>query len=203
MENPAGFYPLDDLYNPGSTTPSLDTHLGFEPVSPGADFGDLPPSRGEYFPEFQRASSAKPETSQLHASLEREFIDIDALSAQESEVVAESTVAPDTQHVEETQETPAQGTLEAVIHEVDDVDGEPINSKEDIDVVSVPGNVLEVCSTEYVVEEVVTKGRRTEVRRSPTPSFTQITNRIHRNSKWTMSIPWNPTRTTSNKPKRT
>ncbi|KAI0629041.1 hypothetical protein C8Q77DRAFT_1144676 [Trametes polyzona] len=190
VDDTSGLYnEFDDLYGMDPARASFDMQASFEPISPpGLDFGDLPGfSRAFSATEVDREITAL-DAQEAQPSLEA-FISPDASSSPkapegdaetemqtmlaDADIPAVETIETRrfsveleevTDEDEPTQHRSAKSeSLGVVVVEVDDDDDirstAPLG--DDIDISSVRGDV-EASAVEYVVEEAVTEGRRTE-----------------------------------------
>ncbi|RPD53445.1 hypothetical protein L226DRAFT_617399 [Lentinus tigrinus ALCF2SS1-7] len=147
---------LCDMGPPGS-----DVQGAFEPVSTTElDFGDLPPSRGD----FQDASSVPHDVGE---DLLASAVDEGAAEFLEYPDEDEDTAAED---AKKSSEVGGDAPEPSVIVEEVDEDELATAPAAEIDVVSVSGDGVEVYSGKYFVEEVATEGRRTpELEVTPAP----------------------------------
>ncbi|TBU23796.1 hypothetical protein BD311DRAFT_767691 [Dichomitus squalens] len=129
---------FEELYDMDAGAAS---YSAFEPVASAADFGDLPPSREERHQGDAPAAEAPPGSLDSTAG-----------------------VTGTEDHVLASEEPLASASDEPVVEEVEDVEGSfpKWSATEELDVVSLPGDDIDVSTRDYLVEEAITEGRRTE-----------------------------------------
>ncbi|EJF57562.1 hypothetical protein DICSQDRAFT_157273 [Dichomitus squalens LYAD-421 SS1] len=129
---------FEELYDMDAGAAS---YSAFEPVASAADFGDLPPSREERHEGDTLGEEAPP--GSLNST---------------------TGVTGTEEHVLASEERPASAPGQPFVEEVEDMEGSlpKRSATEELDVVSLPGDDIDVSTRDYLIEEVSTEGRRTE-----------------------------------------